>query len=320
MGRTCVEIHEWIEEQVERPIEEWEDRQEERCREERCKWWMLCLNKLFCWLVWVTVKVVRWVVVTVGKWVTRIVCTVVNVILDIVGFVVGLILSIPIIGGIIRTVLNWVLEIIWRIVGIFDFILSLAGVRPRKKMYFGVVIPVINDTPLATQAQLQPLVDSVIEIYDRTCNIDARFTGFCETGVSPPGGTITVDCGAGGFFADWWLDGSWFEFVTKTCKFTSNWRNVIGYGGEIIGFIVNDIQPGTTNGCSMSGTHNYVTIEGPALRPPALLAHEIGHACLLGHNEDTGNLMNSSTPGIAQPLLTNWQSSVVRSSRHVTYL
>ena len=101
MGRTCREIHEWIEEEIEQPIEEWEDRQEERCREEPCNWWMLCLNKLFCWLVWVTVKVIRWVVVTVGKWVVRVVCTVINFILDVIGFIIGLILAIPIIGGII---------------------------------------------------------------------------------------------------------------------------------------------------------------------------------------------------------------------------
>ncbi|MCB2128422.1 MAG: hypothetical protein KDE03_04930 [Rhodobacteraceae bacterium] len=320
MGRTCREIHEWIEEDIEQPIEEWEERQEERCRNEPCKWWMLCLNKLVCWLVTVLVKVVRWVVVTVGKWVIRVVCTVVNLVLDVIGFIVGLILAIPVIGGIIRTVLNWLVEIVWRTAGFFDFLLSLIGIRPRKKLYFGVVIPVIDGTPLATEAQLQPLVDAVVEVYDRTCNIDARFTGFCETGIRPPGGTITVDCGAGGFFADWWLDGSWFEFAGRICKFESNWRRLSGYGGEVIGFVVNDIQPPSTNGCSMAGTHDYVTIEGPTLRPPALLAHEIGHACLLSHHSDTDNLMNAVTPSVAQPQLTNWQSSVVRWSRHVTYL
>ena len=116
MGRVCREVQEWIEEQVEQPIEEWENRQEERCREEPCNWWTLCLNKLFCWLVWVVVKVIRIVIVTVGKWVARTVCEIVNVILDIIGYIIALILSIPIIGGIIRTIWNWVTEIIWRIV------------------------------------------------------------------------------------------------------------------------------------------------------------------------------------------------------------
>ena len=72
----------------------------------------------------------------------------------------------------------------------------------RKKMYFGVVIPVIGGTALMEEADIQPWVDTAIEIYDRTSNIDLRFTGFCRTTVEPPGGEIVVDCGAGGFFAD----------------------------------------------------------------------------------------------------------------------
>jgi len=330
MGRSCREIHEWIEEQVERPIEEWEERQEERCREEECNWWMLCLNKLFCWLVTVLVKVVRWVVVTVGKWVVRVVCEIVNFVLDVIGFIVGLILAIPVIGGIIRTVLNWVLEVVWRIVGIFEFLGSLVGIRLRKKMYFGIVIPVINDTPLITEAQAQPWSDAATEIYDRTCNVDLRFTGFCETGVQPPGGTITVDCGVGGFFADWWLDGSWFEFVPNTCKFQSNWRRVTGFGGEIIVFMVNGFSSNSL-GCSMSGTHNYVTVLAP---PPGggvvgstapfndTVAHEIGHACLLWHTSTTGNtnLMDTGGRSTTTPVLDRLQVAMVRSSRHCVYI
>lgn len=324
MGRTCRELHEWIEEEIEQPIEEWEDQQKERCREEPCKWWMLCLNKLICWMVWISVKVIRWVTVTVGKWIVRTVCTIINVSLDVIGFIIGLILAIPIIGGIIRTVLNWFTEIFWRIVGLFDFIASLIGIRPRKKLYFGVVIPVINGVPIATEAQVQPQVDSVIEIYNRTCNIDARFTGFCQTSISPPGGSIIVNCNIGGFFEDWWLKGSWFEFVSNTCKFESNWRRVLGYGGEVLGFVVNNVTPdssaSSTIGCSMAGTHNYVVIESGTGIDPATLAHEIGHACLLSHSNAANNLMAATVTGAAFPVLTNWQSSVVRSSRHVTYL
>jgi hypothetical protein len=324
MGRTCREVREWIEEEVEQPIEEWEDQQEERCREEPCNWWVLCLNKLVCWMVWVAVKVIRWVVVTIGKWVVFVTCTIVNFILDVIGFIIGLILAIPIIGGIIRTVLNWFNEIVWRIVGLFDFGLSLLGLRPRKKMYFGVIIPVINGVAITTEANMQPQVDAVIEIFGRTCNIDARFTGYCETSIAPPGGSIEVNCNVGGFFEDWWLKGSWFELVSNTCKFESNWRRIIGYGGELLGFVVNNVAPdgpgGNTIGCSMSATVNYVVVEGGAGSARATLSHEFGHALLLGHNETADNLMTSSVTGSALPLLTNWQVSVVRSSRHVVYL
>ena len=321
MGRSCREIHEWIEEEIEQPIEDWEDRQEQRCRNEPCNWWLLCLNKLVCWFVWVTVKVIRWVVVTVGKWVVRVVCEVVNFVLDVIGFIIGLILSIPIIGGIIRTVLNWVLEVIWRIVGVIDLLGSLLGIRPRKKFYFGVIIPVIDGTPIATQVDIQPQVDATIIAYDQTCNIDARFTGFCRTEVSPPGGSIVVNCDAGGFFEDWWIKGSWFEFVSRVCKFRSNWRNILGVGGELYAFVVNSVEPNRTIGCSFAGTTNWIAIESGV--DVTTMAHEFGHAFLLGHNDSTNtNLMFPSTTGTgpADVTLTNWQISVIRTSRHVVYL
>lgn len=320
MGRSCREVQEWIEEEIEKPIEEWEERQEERCREEECNWWLLCLNKLFCWLVVVLVKVVRFVIVTVGKWVTRVVCTIVNTILDVIGFLFGLILSIPIIGGIIRAVLNWVLEIFWRIVGIFEFLGSLAGLRLRKKMYFGVIIPVRDGTPLMAEADIQPWVDTAIEIYDRTCNIDLRFTGFCRTRIATPSVPFTVDCGAGGFFADFWVDGSWFEFTSRLCKFESNWRRFLGKGSEIIVFII-DGYTGNSVGCSMSATHDYVTVQVAPGPFPDTVAHEIGHACLLWHMNTGGtNLLDTGGRTTPQPVLDRLQIAMVRSSRHCTYI
>lgn len=320
MGRSCHEIHEWIEENVEKTIEEWEERQEERCRKEKCKWWMLCLNKLFCWLVVITVKVFRVIVVTIGKWVTRIVCTVINVILDVVGLIVGLILSIPIIGGILRMILNWVTEIIWRLLGGLEFLGSLVGIRIRKKMYFGVIIPVRDDVPLMQETDIQPWVDTAIEIYDRTCNIDLRFTGFCQTRIATPSVPLTVDCGAGGFFADFWLDGSWFEFTSRLCKFESNWRRLIGKGSEISVFII-DGYTGNSVGCSMSGTHDYVTVQAAPGPFPDTVAHEIGHACLLWHTSTGGtNLMDTGGRSTPQPVLNRVQIATVRSSRHCTYI
>lgn len=320
MGRSCREIHEWIEEEVEKPIEEWEERQEQRCREEKCKWWMLCLNKLICWFVTILVKVVRWVTVTVGKWVVRVVCETVNFVLDVAGWIINLVLAIPIIGGIIRAIWNWLIEIVWRIVGVLDFVASLAGLRPRKKMYFGVIIPVVNGTPVATPAQIQPQVDYAIRAYDTLCNIDLRFTGYCTSRVPAPRAALNVQCGAGGFFNDLWLAGSYFQLAINMCRFKSNWRRVLGYGGEIFAFVIPDVlpnSPSNTVGCSMAGTQDYIVIE--PISGQDTIAHEIGHACLLGHNGGATNLMFSSGPS-GGPTLTNWQISVVRSSRHCTYL
>ena len=319
MGRICSEIQEWVEEQVEQPIEDWENRQEKRCRKKKCKKWCLCCNKWFCWLEWVLVKVIRWVIVTVGKWVVRVVCEVVNFVLDVIGFIIDLILSIPIIGGIIRTILNWLTEVIWRIVGIFDFLGSLAGIRLRKKMYFGVIVPVIDKTQIVPDGDIQRQVDAVINFYDTTCNINAIFTGICRTNIPPPEGGLIINCGAGGFFNDWWIAGSYFEFATSLCKLRDGFRRVIGYGAEIIVFIVQDVTPEGTNGCSFASTHNYVVIEAKPKDQAFVAAHEIGHACWLPHHDDPNNLMFPTAPD-ANPVLTNLQIAVVRWSKHCVYI
>jgi hypothetical protein len=248
----------------------------------------------------------------------------IDFVLDCVGFVVGLILSIPILGGILRTVLNWGLEVGWRLLGLADFVASLFGLRLKKRFRFGVIIPKVNGIDIATEAQLQPQVDTVITVYKNACNIDAKFTGYSRTEIAPPGGTLVVDCGLGGYFADWWIKGSWFEFVSKLAKFRKNWRNVFGYGGEIIAFPVNNITPddaaGSTIGCSFAGTHNFVSVEANA--DHATMAHEFGHAFLLGHDNGSTNLMSANVVNQPAPsiTMTNWQISVVRSSRHVTYV
>jgi hypothetical protein len=249
--------------------------------------------------------------------VARAACELVNIVLDVIGFIVTLILSIPIIGGIIRTILNWVTEIIWRIVGLLDFGLSLAGIRLRKKMYFGVVVPPV--TPIASDADIQRQVDAVIDFYDRTCNINMIFTGICHTNVPPPDGGLTVGCDAGGFFNDWWLTGSYFEFASATCKFRDSFRRVIGLGSEIIVFIVQNVTPANTNGCSFGSTHNWVVIEALPTDQAFVAAHEIGHACWLSHDGDPANLMNPITPA-ASPTLTNVQIAVVRWSKHCVYI
>jgi len=319
MGRVCHEVQDWVEEQIEQPVETWENQLQQTCQEQDCNWWCLCCNKWLCWLVWVLVKVVTWVVVTVGKWVTRIVCEVVNVVLDAIGFIVELILSIPIIGGIIRTILNWVTEVIWRLVGLLDFLGSLVGIRLRKKMYFGVVVPSVGGTAIVTDADIQRQVDAAVALYDSACNINLIFTGICHTGVSAPDGGLVVGCDAGGFFGDWWIGGSYFEFASATCKFTDSFRRIIGLGAEIIVFIVQDVTPARTNGCSFASTHNYVVIEAKPTDQAFVAAHEMGHACWLPHDGDPANLMSPVTP-TANPVLTNLQVATIRWSKHCVYL
>lgn len=246
-------------------------------------------------------------------------CMVANFILDVVAFIVELILSIPIIGGIIRTILNWVTEVIWRLAGLIDFLASLSGIRPRKKMYVGAIVPSVDSRPIVPDADIQRQIDAAIKFYDATCNIEIIFSGICHTDVPPPeDGGLNFACDASGFFSDWWVAGSYFEFAAATCKFEDSFRRVIGLGAEIIVFIVQDVTNPNTNGCSFASTHNYVVIEAKPTDQAFVAAHEIGHACWLPHDGDVTNLMNPITPA-AGPTLTNVQIALVRWSKHCVY-
>lgn len=77
MAANCVETQEWIEEEISKPVDQWVERAEQRCR--RRHWYDP--RSWLCWLVTTLVKVVVWVAVKVGKWVVRSVCTVTGALL-----------------------------------------------------------------------------------------------------------------------------------------------------------------------------------------------------------------------------------------------
>lgn len=254
--------------------------------------------------------------------VARAACEIANFVLDVIALVVNLILSIPIIGGILRTILNWVTEIGWRLFGLIDFFASWVGIRPRKKMYFGVIVPSVDGVAIASDADIMNQVNAASQFYDTTCNINMIFSGICHTDIAPPDAGLTVACDITGFFNDWWLAGSYFEFASATCKFTDGFRRVIGYGAEIIIFVVRNVTPDTANsstqGCSFSSTHNYVVVEaGPAISN-FMASHEIGHACWLPHDSGS-NLMNGTVP-FSNPTLTALQIATIRGSKHCVYI
>ena len=134
-----------------------------------------------------------------------------------------------------------------------------------------------------------------------------------------PNASLVVGCDAGGFFSDWWIGGSWFEIASATCKFTDGFRRVIGYGAEIIVFVIDDVTPPPTNGCSFASSQNYVLVEAKPSDQAFVAAHEIGHACWLPHDGSATNLMFPSPPA-AGPVVTNLQIATVRGSKHCVYI
>jgi hypothetical protein len=271
------------------------------------------------------VRVVTWVIEAVTRLVTEVVCTIVSLVLDLLAFVFNLILSIPIIGGIIRTITNWLNEIFWRIVGLPDFFLSLAGVRMRKKMHVKLIILNKNNVPHTNEAAVIRGIQTAQNIFNTRCNVELIYTGVCVPRLSTPSEANTIECGAGGFFSDWWIGGSYFETVSSDCAFEGGFKRIVGYGAELIVFVIGTVDPTSTIGCSFAATHNYIVIE-PNISGIQSIAHELSHACLLPHIDDDntnlmfpnilldggGNLLNQS--------LSNFQIASLRGSRHCTFI
>lgn len=136
---VCNEIKEWIEEQIEQPVERWLDQLQQTCQQQDCNWWCLCCNKWLCWLVWIVVKVVVWIVITVGKWVTHTVC---ELIADVVGVIVSAVQGLTdILGGIFTG--NWPRA--------WDGLVTLVGgglqgaIDIARKAFLGDAIAYISD-------------------------------------------------------------------------------------------------------------------------------------------------------------------------------
>jgi hypothetical protein len=139
MAESCKQQQERVEETVLQPIDTWVTQQEQKCRDEPCNWWTLCLNKLFCWIVVALVKVSLWVVTIVVRWVYRLVCTVVML-------VIGL-LALLLTGN--STILAQAVGDVWELIKdgtyaaiglvifvalrIVDLVQSVLGVQPGKR-------------------------------------------------------------------------------------------------------------------------------------------------------------------------------------------
>src|SRR5205085_6014377 len=135
---SCKQEQERIEESVLQPIDRWVQTQEQRCKDEPCNWWTLCLNKLFCWLAWVLVKICEWVVTIVVRWVYRWVCTVVMLVVGLVALLGG---NTSILEGAVGDLWETAKDSFYSLVGavifvalrIVDLVQTATGNQPAKR-------------------------------------------------------------------------------------------------------------------------------------------------------------------------------------------
>ncbi|MEZ4810748.1 MAG: hypothetical protein R2819_10340 [Allomuricauda sp.] len=296
-------------------------------------------------------KAVKKVVETVADAVTTVVNAVVETVESVVswigsaiGFVIGLIRSIPYVGAIIRWIMEVVKEIIWRVglwgLGILDFLLSLIGITPEKKLRICVVVLRLpSDKP----GKLDPTVtnniltnlNNLITVYKNEANIRIVPTGpfnystpFNDLPTADPdwihfrddasaSDILDVRCNGGAAKDDIKKAGSKLELIANTTCFYSIFRRLVGYGAPITIFVVRSFTDGKL-GCSLGPLSDYVTTSRPGVSAdPLQIAHEISHSCGLWHLDDKSNIAYPSNGRGTD--MRRWQIAIVRNSRHVSY-
>lgn len=193
---------------------------------------------------------------------------------------------------------------------------DLLGIRTTKKMR--LQIKILRDeegVPIIAESAVEASMQAASDLFLELCNIKIIWREPAIVTLPDPAPTAALDvhCDAEGWREDFDVAGRYFrQQMAKTAVST-----LTGYGAPVTVFIVRKMAQKA--GCSLGPLANYVTVVGRVLekgRNTRLLAHEVGHACLLLHSDDEENLMY----GVPGTKLEPWQAAMARNSRRVTYL
>jgi hypothetical protein len=260
--------------------------------------------------------------------------------------IIAILLSLPIIGAIIRWLLNFLTAIIWFLIGLPDLILGLLGIRPEKLLR---VCPVIlTDERGKPVGNLKHAIDQLqiaANLMKRECNVrlvplkpfqyatglngaptvTADWIKVIDRG-SHDSDVLDPDCDLSGFGADLGVAGSKFNLLMMVHCFYGAWRRLLGYGAPVSVFFVRSQQGGAAEGCGM-WIVDFITVVGHVMPVSEdfrrVTVHEMGHATNLLHVDGTGdNVMimpRPSTTNVMDFRFYTWQILLIRASKHVSY-
>jgi hypothetical protein len=352
MPTICKEVQDWVEEQIEKPIDDWITKTEEQCSE--YDWWNPA--GWFCWLVTIVVRVVKIILVTVGKWVARIVCEVINFLVTIIAAVINLVLAIPIIGPIIKAIIRTITTVLSYVIGLVDGLGRLIGIRITKHLRVHVIPLCERTIPLAYESHLTAIMQQTSKTFYDRAQIRIHTT-FHEPIRNPPENALRLGTAAELILDELWVKGTWHQIQTLKL-FQSNLWSLLSIGHPVIVYVIREVGydgPGTVVGTSAGPFTNWVAVERNSVVPqvvadaagnPAqplapypptvassaatspvanpsyqrfVIAHEICHSLgLLGHaNSNPGELMVPGT--ITGDAVSPFQVGIIRNSSHVTF-
>jgi hypothetical protein len=218
----------------------------------------------------------------------------------------------------LKQVVNVVKTVINRVLGILDFIGSLIGIQPRKRIRVRfIVLADETGTPLLMASDLAASIASMDDVFRKECNtrLKPKDDSIIAIDTEPaPDFALTVRCDGKAYADDFGSRGWYFGWRAR--------QNIsgflIGYAAPVTVFIVREHE-GSKNGCSLGPLTDWVTVSAKVVnRDPLIVAHEVAHACGLWHWNKKDFLMRPDSPHGTR--INRLQQSVFRNSRHVTYL
>ncbi|MBK6266071.1 hypothetical protein JKA74_13590 [Marivirga sp. S37H4] len=303
MARVCREIQERIEETREEAREE--------CRnvsrtitETICSWMPWPFSELCNLVSRVITEVVCntiWVIITIVSWVTRVVCETIFIIDWIITHLIGII--------------EWLVN---RIITFPEWVICQIGVNTGRKNFriCPIVIADAAGNPVVPLPDIQDQINEAVRIYNQ-CNINVIASPITVV-TDRPHLANAPGCDAGGYFGE---DRIELEHLS-CCQGFTRVRTCLRFPSGLLwprhvlkAIWVDNLSSGHL-GCYML-PESYILMTANARLDT--LAHEMGHAGdLLHEDDDNNNLM--FTPGRSGSNLTNSQCCTLRTSRFVTIL
>lgn len=223
------------------------------------------------------------------------------------------------ITGFFSAAWNFIKWVIQRVIGLIDFVLTLLGIMPPKKLKLRVIILIDDGKPIASREEVQAVVDLANTVFRDQMNVSLEGVNGSIVRMSSgsaPDYALDPECDLGAFGQIFSQTGAWFRARLATTPAGT----FAGYGAPVTMFIVRDVQG--KSGCAIGFLADYGYIDPDYLSGDEGsflgLAHEIGHTCDLPHAGSGGTLMEPN-PGPRKRKLKRWQKAVFRTSPHVTY-